>query len=518
MKRIALPVIVLCLALTGVRAQDAPGKVSNPLAMDNNFRDTPWFTSTNSAGMAFAPLRSYNDLNLTYDHANGKYKLQQSPDELNDISVGTSGALDLKGIKLQGNFSFNNNFEEGCKYNAIRYEEEDDMPYTLTDTVSSGWMKQEYILGAKIASPVLWNRVSFGLGLDYVTKVGAKQKDPRCEVYKYYLDVTPSVAVKISSRFTLGANFFYENLFERSTPSNEGWGMPKIVWIMKGLGESKLSKVGDNDGRKTYFYKGNAFGGSLQMDWSNGEDFEVFAQAGYSLRTVESFHNPKMPERMGTAKRTRFSGDVKMFIGQNKMHCITINGYYQPTDGLEYIQTRNDEAFNQRFEVQAVNKMSSFTSMSLEAAYDCRLGKNENGYVWKFGAAAGYFSRNNAYNLSPVKNKDTSRSAYGSLNAEREIGFRNCGLGIGIDALFNLGLGGGYSYAGATAQPCVQELFQLNNDYYTASYAKGGLKIAFHHDTKRGGSWYANLTGAYLAPVSFPGNRFCCNAAIGLIF
>lgn len=124
--------------------------------------------------------------------------------------MGTSGGAYIGKFLATGGFSFRNIFEHDALYNVLMYELEDNMPYYPVDDKSSGWNRQEYLLNAGLSSPVLWDRVSFGVKVDYTTKVGAKQLDPRGETYKYSVTVKPSVAVLLGQSL-LGLSGTYTN-------------------------------------------------------------------------------------------------------------------------------------------------------------------------------------------------------------------------------------------------------------------------------------------------------------------
>ena len=235
MKRIALTGLLLGLGALCSRAGDSPYTINSQVLKENNFRNSLWMESYNVAGLAFRPFRLYNDLDISYDGEYGAFRPQQQATERNSISLNTSGSTYLGKFLVWGSFSFRNIFEQGVKYNAMSYEIEDDMPYFIADANPSPWQKQEYALQAKIASPVLWDHISFGLWVHYVTKVGAKQIDPTAETYKYNIEITPSITVDLGKGHYLGINGLYDNRFEIADPSLNNQWKSQRVYIGRGL-------------------------------------------------------------------------------------------------------------------------------------------------------------------------------------------------------------------------------------------------------------------------------------------
>ena len=235
-------------------------RIVNIAMFQTNFRNTLWFSTDNAAGLAFSPLASYNDLNLSYSGKFGKFSVAQDAVTSHNVEFETSGALSLGGFRLWGDFSFKNIFDKGVRYNSNRYEVPENMPYYIADSYSSDWNRQEYDLSVKGASPVLWNFVSFGLSLDYQTRVGAKQLDPRCETYNYHINVAPSVVFRFASNHHLGVDGFFEYAHERTTPSLNNSFEDQKVFITSGLGEYLLGKIGGNDGQKTWLYRAYEYG------------------------------------------------------------------------------------------------------------------------------------------------------------------------------------------------------------------------------------------------------------------
>ena len=169
MKRITLIALLSGLGIIAAQAgnntaekDSSPSyKISNEVLKETNFRNAPWMESNNTAGLAFRPFEMYKDLNINYENNAGEFRKQQEAAKRNNVTLNTSGSTYIGKFLVWGRFSFRNIFDKGCNMNALMYEIDEDMPYYPIDTTkNSGWQKQEYDLQAKLASPVLWDRVS----------------------------------------------------------------------------------------------------------------------------------------------------------------------------------------------------------------------------------------------------------------------------------------------------------------------------------------------------------------------
>lgn len=510
MKKIILTAV--CLSLGAIVSLAQTDTIHSTVSLEDNFRNALWFNGNNAAGMRFTPLSGYHELKLTYDGARGVFHLKQLPEKSNAVNVNTSGALELGGILLWGDFSFKNIFEDGAKYNSIRYIPEEDMPYSVADSVASPWTKQEYLLSMKAATPLLWDHVAFGTGIDYESKVGAKQRDPRVETYRYKIEITPG-AVATFGKFQIGLSAMYRNDFERAKPSNEG-AFSKVIWQTRGLGEFQTTKVGDNDGLKEYYYKENAYGAGLQLGYSSNST--LLADFSFTRKSVDCFHNVKLPKRMGSTRQDLLKAKIQALLGGNNSHKIELDAAYSATDGLEYIQTLNTEAFNQNWDVVAVNRMSAFNRISAVLKYDWEIGNSDpRGYDWKLAADAGYLSRDYSYTLPA--SSDNSSSVFAGIGGFKQFKFDASSLVAGIGAGYNKSLGGEYIYGGLTPDAVVLDLYRSDNAWYTTDYAKSDLNISFTKNTTRL-DWFAKADASYIYPFGFDGGRLCCLISAGIIF
>ncbi|MCI1640857.1 MAG: DUF3575 domain-containing protein [Bacteroidales bacterium] len=473
MKKITLVLIVsLSLGLFEARAQD----ISNPVQSENNFRNTLWFNTENAAGMAFRPLSQYNDLDFAYNVESGDWHALQQPSSLKEATAKSSGATNLGKFRLWGDFAFRNIFTKGSKLNAILYDIENDMPYYVADTSSSGWRKQEYDMSAKIASPILWNSVSFGMSLRYLSKVGAKQKDPRTETYNYSIEAVPSAVWKISGRQTIGFNAYFDHTYERSEPSTRNNYREPMVFLTKGLGQAQVSKVGGNDGIKKYYYDGWLYGAGLQYGYEN--DSKILTEINYVRKTVDVFQNPVVPKSMGSTAGNALYGSFQMLFGQNKSDKIYAEGSFKTTDGNEKLQKLISDAHNQHWETVSTSNMSKYQSAGAKAGYDHQTGAGDNrGYDWNYGLDMTYSMVNDEYYIPETTFgwSSVAAEAYGA----RFFKFKSSNLLARLCAGYSHSLSGSYDYASDTNIALLQTMYKEDIGYYTDDFIKTSGRITY---------------------------------------
>ncbi len=514
MKRIALIGLLFGLGISGARAGDSPYTINSQVLKENNFRNSLWMESYNAAGLAFRPFRLYNDLDISYDGEFGEFRPQQQATGMNSISLNTSGSTYLGKFLIWGGFSFRNIFEQGVEYNAMSYGIEDDMPYFVADANPSPWQKQEYDLQAKIASPVLWERVSFGLGVHYVTKVGAKQLDPTVETYKYNIEIVPSVTVNLGKGHYLGINGLYDNQFEIANPSlNNQWESQR-VYIGRGLGEAFTHKIGDNDGMQDSMFSTSRYGGGIQYGYSGNVEF--IADFNFIIKDVLMRNNPKQPRTYGGTRRNGITGRIELLFGEGRSNRLQLDGEYRDTRGTEYTQAFNSSAGMQLWETLSTVEMSSYRYTSARLGYDHQFGASDKrGYSWMVGAGAAFEMKDDSYYLPASSFNYTNAMA--EVFGARQFKFRKSSLLIRLEAGYSLNLGGEYVYGGSYPDYPTVELYRQDIIFHTADLFKAGGRISYTINVKRV-NFAFNLTADWFRPAGMDMDRTVCKGSFGIIF
>jgi len=507
--------VLLALAGFSARAQETIYANKSTVLNQENFRNTLWFNSTNASGLGFAPLADYGNVDLLWDFQNGEFAPQQTGTGYNDISLQTSGAKKLGGFKLWGSFLFQNKFDKGCRYNCTVYDIDNLMPYYAADTTLSDWNRQNYELSMKAAGPVLWNNVCFGLELDYDCKVGAKQRDPRAETYKYRINVKPSATIKIDGNNSLGFVFRYENGFERASYSNANARWDQTIWMMNGLGNGTLWKVGGNDGLKTYYYNANLFGGSIQWGY-NDKDLELLVDLDYNYRDIEGFTTPTLPKRTGHAKQNRFNAGFQCLFGEYRSNKFNLDASVGMSSGLEPVQQRDDTPRAQQWVLLTENELSSYNLILAELSYDHLFGnQDKRGYDWRVAANAKFRMQDDRYN-APVCTFNNMNTALG-IQGDKQFKLKATAIRLGADLLFNKSLGGEYTANLTKNNLPLKGLYTNDLIYWTTDYCKAGISLDCNFQLKKLALDLC-VDAGYAQALGRNDNRITAGVKFGILF
>ncbi len=517
MKRFTMTLSLL-LCLGQLMAQTEGNSITTrpltPAAKETGFRNALWYNSVNRAGLAFKPFHLSNELYLDYDWENGKFRPQTVGETLHTVSLKTSGAALVGKFMLMGNFSFINRFEKNACFNTLLYEVADDMPYFILDPNPSGWVKQEYDLGASLVSPVIADRIAFGLKLHYETKVGAKQKDPRSETYKYHVEVIPSLTVHLGKTHLLGFHGLFDNGFERGVPTLNNYMVEQKIAYNKGLGEGMIGKVGGNDGVKTIFYRSMRYGGGLQYGWGKEESFLL--DLSYIGRSVDGFEQPTLPKRLGSTRSNDLQADLQVTFGKHKSNKFTLNALYSSTKGLEHVQKMNTESFNQHWEVISTNKMMLMNHLSARLTYDHLFGHDEaRGWDWKTGGSLTFSNRDDCYQLP----RSTFKAMYllTEANGGRQFKFKTSTLLVALSLGYQATLDAGYFFGGKNRESMQVNYYMQENAYLSTDFLKTGGRVSWTCHRKKI-NWVIDLRADWAKPLTIQDNRLLCSASIGIIF
>lgn len=467
-------------------------------SIELDFARNVWFSSSNPAGMTIDTLNRYNIVSACYRHTSGDFKRLQRGDRETGVDFSTDGALRVKGISLWGSFSFSNEYWKGTQYNTNRFFPSLDMPYYVADPNKGDWNRQLYDMTVKAAFPMLWDRVVFGARASYMTYKGAKQIDPRGVPIGYAIEVEPAAVIRLSGRHFAGITFLYRNGFERNTFSNVQ-GNSTMVYLMKGLGNFSSGSVAGTGGIGNYYYPSDTFGGSIQYSFLS-DSFRLMAEGGYARRRDDAFQNPATAYRMGTTESGIFSAKLRTVWGKSLTHSIKGDFSFTDIDGKEYLQEQSGSGESDPYVILAVLDMSSYSHIESSLAYDMYVTRDTHeGWVWNFGAEAGFRSRNDMYSV-PLSVFSYS-GIYGTLHASRQMRVKERHrLSAALEGGYSCNLSGGYTYGGADASHrVVTEFYSSEHAYLTSSYAMAGctLGYAFMFDRSSVG---IDLSGRALLP------------------
>ena len=208
----------------------------SPAALEWQKEQRVWLQSANAAGMAFDDTRNYSDVRIGYDAVSGNYKRPQQGEKDRTLSVGSEGFINLQSVYVWGEFSFRHENLDDAQYNASITDPFRGMPFYVADNHQSKWRNQFYDLAFRVATPLYWDRLTFGLTGSYKASLAAKQRDPRVDSRFYNLRLSPGVTYSFCPASRVGLNIYYSSLKEDAEMSSEttifstDWELLPTAW------------------------------------------------------------------------------------------------------------------------------------------------------------------------------------------------------------------------------------------------------------------------------------------------
>lgn len=477
-----------------------------------------WFNTSNSAGLSIIPLDNFSLINLGFQNTNGDFKMSQSGKNSNVIGFGTDGALHIGRTYLYGAFDYKNETSKNSTYITNIYDPFRDMPYYVADSISSKWKKQQYVLSAKVAFPQLWNFITPGCELSYITKTGSKQNDPRATTFYTTLDVKPAFTFKLNTKNHIGISGYYQYLYERSSTALSDDQNYKKVYIMRGLGNYSIGSVGGIGGISPFYYKGNIAGGGVQYGYSS-DRFNAVLDATYRYKVEDAYQAPTKAQRMGSTKQNLYYGSLQLSLESDSyLNKIQLRYFDKSTDGIEYVQYLDKSYDVSKWITIAKYVRSNYTYK--EASFNYYIfNKSDNGYRWRAGLDAIYTDRFDEYYIpsASLKAENLLFNIYGKYN------FRLCkksSLLTGVNAGYNSNIKGEYNYTGAyTDSPTVKYMFKNDIQFLASDYYKIGGEINFSTLVTKKTSLFLEASCQYYKPKDSDfSDRILTNFSIGITF
>lgn len=502
-------VMFLVMSLfAGMDNAGAQSIADNEYKLKNYF----WYSTNNAAALSMTAIDIDGRLELSYNFENGEFHSPQTPEGVNDISLHTDGLAKVGGFVVWGDFKFQNRFEKGSMYNVLNYEIEEDIPFFVADTFACAWNKQAYLMSFKIASPVLWDRVGFGLKLDYDAKVGAKQKDPRGETYDRYVRIYPSIGINLGNQI-LGVYATYINELERTKPTNENYRKTQMVFISNGLGNGLVGKVGGNDGLQIFLLNANTYGGGLQYELVNPA-LDFYGELSFLQTSKKSVQNPELPKPMGRIVRNQINADFKAAFGENRNHLAHLGGEVKLTQGIEYLLKLNTTAFQQSWDVLGENNMSNFNKIYANAGYDYQVVKSGR-FDWSAGVDGDFTMRDYSY-LAPANSFSSTNVDLGIHGAKQFVKNANSVL-LSLDAGYGLSLGSDFIYLGQAKTAALAELYRKEAALLSDDNIKGGVRVAYGYQG-RALHYNLDLKASYVRALSLSVDKIVASLTASITF
>ncbi len=509
-------VLTLLLSQNSV-AQNTKECQTNPASIELLKANSLWFNTNNSAGLVLDKMYNYNDLNFNYSFKNGDFKRMSDGDNERLIGVSTEGGLNLDGGYVWGQFSYNNEKQEGTLYNTTMLDPTRGMPYYVIDKNLSDWDKQDYNLKMKVSSKPIFGRFLIGLEASYNTKTGAKQVDPRSETNFYTINAKPGIVANFD-KHVVGLNFEYERLSQESLTRNSNGQLSQNVWVMKGLGNAYSSVVGGQQSLGKFVYDGNEVGGAIQYSFV-GESVRLLFDGKYSFMVEDVISEPTKPKKEGTVKENNYQANLQVVASGENLHRAELSYSDNKISGIEYVQFLDNSYEVHSWIVTYQSVRSTFSVKNALLKYDFFKG-NDFEYHWRAGLSVNYKNSDDLY-IMPESSMKIEDLIFG-VNGKANLNLGKKGkLLAGLSFNYKSNLNGEYVYGGANPESDIITKFMTPDfQYLKRDYYKIGGEVSYFTNiskSKKVGI-YVKAALDYYKPSEGNDHRMLTNLGVGFTF
>ncbi len=477
-----------------------------------------WFDSNNGAGLGFDNLVNFSTLDANYLLKSGDFKFVQDGENENILGFTSEGGRELGDAYAWGKFSYNNVTQKNTQFNTAMLNPHRGVPYFPTDPNLSDWKRQEYTLEMKVTTRPMWDRYMFGLQAKYDAHTGAKQVDPRSEVYYYTVNFKPGIAALFGNH-KIGLNFEYENLSQetrRHTNSNNQ--VDQDVYVMRGLGNHYTAVIGGLQSLGSFLYKGNKIGGEVQYGY-DFNNMRFFVRGGYDYRVEDVISSATKPKKEGSVKEQNIHANATLLIESDNLSRIEASYSQGTTSGIEYVQVIDNSFEVQRWIDVYSSIRSEYNQSDIAVKYDFYRGA-EHEYKWKAALFANYRKNDDIY-FVPESSRMVE-NLYVGVNGGINLPvnqFNRFMASAGITYKNNMD--GLYEYNGVAPESIVITDFMTPDfEYMKQSYYKIGGEISYFAGlgvNKRSGICL-KVAADYYKPTEGDGNRVIATFGVGFTF
>ncbi len=325
----ALTLLVAAAATGGAAAQEPAVVSSNAFEVLRVLH--PLTLTDNAASLTQYPVNRLSMVSAGLSLDNDEITLVQQPDRVTSFNALTRGLMNYRRLTMTGEFEYLNSYYQGVNYNGTLMFNTLN-PYLLGDTVPSGQsMEQFRIRGA--AGYMVSEALSVGVGADYLTAVGAKQKDPRNKNSITGLKLYPGVLYSTGNTI-LGVNgALYKSSNEVSYKVEGNWSQSLFAFLGLGYYRQEI-----NITSYSMLYDSRGWGGSLQAA-HHTDKIMIMASADYRHLKEEALrgNNYRLINGIAVVDEVTLTGLVRL-AAERGHHLFSLKGSLQVLSGDEVLQ------------------------------------------------------------------------------------------------------------------------------------------------------------------------------------
>ncbi|TJY65776.1 hypothetical protein FAZ19_11700 [Sphingobacterium alkalisoli] len=458
--------------------------------------------SDNAAFLQQTKFSNIGNTSLKYDLTKGDFKHPLMAREQQYVGFSSERYQQLKDWKFYGKFNLDVGNEKEVAYttqlNPLRIN-----PYTVVDSLGGNWNKQRYALQAKIASPLVNDRIGFGLGLQYNVSTGARQRDPRPENTNNYLELTPSLTYVLDPKSTLGINgnysYFVEDLAVSNINTQTVHNMYKLIGLGEYVGSSPLFISSSPITRK---YTGNKFGGNLQYLYQS-ENIKLLVDGFLNTYSEHATDGVISPQQAGKHQYLQYGTHiVSNIIRESALHTFRINWDQKDVDNTEYHQYQDPTT---REYITLFSDVFN-TNLVTEASIGYQMGSLKNNILrWQTGISVTYDGLDNRY-ASNQSQQTVDRLTYRADFKRYFVSENASGINVQVGFIYSDAVNADFAYdeKSYSTNFIAHHILYPANQFLSINYwgADAALQYNFKRAENRNNQFYVRLSGNYLQPTS----------------
>jgi hypothetical protein len=404
----------------------------------------PWMKTSNTAALSDLNLGNMSLAQTGYMYIDDELTFIQQPEMTSSFNVSTKGFMQLKKISLYGSFGYSNTGFEGLNYNGTMMYNTFN-PYLVGDTVSARQSREQFDMQGKVSYKIN-DRITVGAGAEYMSAVGAKQKDPRNKNTISSLKISPGIIYDFGSTNVGISGSIYTKSNELSYSVEGNWNQNLFVFL--GLGYFRQEV---NISSYSQWYTGQGYSGALQASHDNDNLFMI-AELSYDHFNEEARSGSSFRLIDGITETNNISLSGLLRISRGKAsHIFRLNASLKAVNSDEILQrsytvNKGTYSYDSLATVSWIENKHMINDIGGGLRYSYLVLDSDRNIDIELGGAvvAGYFSTEhfpvqsygyyNTFNLS------------GSLFARKLFRTGRLLLTPGLDIGYRMNLGSDISY------------------------------------------------------------------------
>ena len=436
-----------------------------------------WFDTQNAAGMVYDQTPNYSLLQFNYDQKSGNFHRVYTAEKQQQANVYTEGNLNLGKVLAWGEFRFTHENERDARFNASLNDPYRGQPFFVVDSGQpSKWRHQNYHLRFRVATPVVFQRLTFGIQATYKAQLAAKQRDPRVDARFYQLQLQPGLTYALTAHDVIGASLNYVSQKEQSDMSLENMQRRLHYYELYGLG---TAHKGIGIGRQTNYY-GNRWGTALQYE-HHTDCWKILGEL-FADKLVEnvdiSFTTPRKDAQI--AERNLGFKVANSIYSKAYIHQINASFNYKSTNGITYLSQRDNTASSAGWIELHHDIRSTYKTTDATLNYVLtRLRDSE--YSWQGAIGIDYQGLDDTYLLPVSVKKSKNAMLFADYRNNFIVGkTMNQRLLLDVRLMMKRAFSGKYDYRGANNDLItVREMEPLDEAFLTADAQGARLSLTY---------------------------------------